>query len=111
MKIGIPVWGDKVSPLFDTASRLLIQEVEDGREVGRFEVYLDEQSFHRRCSQIEALGVKILLCGAISRCFFDLLKASGIKVVPWICGPSEEVLDAYNNGSVLHPRFAMPGRK
>jgi len=24
MKIGIPIWGDKISPVLDTASRLLV---------------------------------------------------------------------------------------
>ena len=29
MRLAIPVWDDKVSPVMDTASRLLVVEVED----------------------------------------------------------------------------------
>ena len=32
MKIAIPIWEGKVSPVFDTASRLLILHVEGNKE-------------------------------------------------------------------------------
>ena len=32
MRIAVPIWQDKVSPLLDAASRLLIVETEDERE-------------------------------------------------------------------------------
>jgi len=111
MRIAIPIWEDKVSPVFDTASRLLIVEIEDQREVSRFEVYLDEQDISRRCFRIQGLGVDTLICGAISRPFSNMLVASGINIIPWISGHTEDVLEAYLQGTLSHPNFLMPGCK
>ena len=109
MKIAIPIWEDRVSPVLDTASRLLIVEVVDQKEASRFETYLDEQDLSRRCVRIRGLEVDTLICGAISRPFLRMLAASGVDIIPGISGHPEEVLDAYLQGTLFHPRFLMPG--
>ena len=109
MKIAIPVWEDKVSPVLDTASRLLVVELEDQKEASRFETYLDEQDLSRRCIRIRRLGVDTLICGAISRGFSKILEASGIHIVSGISGHPEDVLDAYLNGNLFRSKFFMPG--
>jgi len=109
MKTAIPIWDGKISPVFDTASKLLIIRVEDNKETTRFEAYLDEQNLSRRCSRIQGLGVDVLICGAISRPFYRMLVAGGIDVIPWISGPAEDVLDAWMTGTLFHSRFLMPG--
>ena len=111
MKIGIPIWEDRVSPVLDTASRLLVVELEDQKEASRFETYLDEQDLSRRCVRIRRLGVDTLICGAISRGFSKILEASGIHVVPGISGHPEDVLNAYLRGNLSHSRYLMPGFK
>jgi len=111
MRIAIPIWDDKVSPVMDTASRLLIVEVDDQSEASRFEIYLDEQDLTRRCFRIRDMDVDILICGAVSRPFSRILTASGIDVIPEISGHAEEVLGAYLHGSLFHSRFFMPGCK
>jgi len=109
MKIAIPVWEGKVSPVFDTASRLLVFDVEDAREIKRFQTSLDEKDLGRRCSRIKGLGIELLICGAISSQFRDMLMASGVKVISWISGQTEEVVKAYLNGKLCDPKFLMPG--
>ena len=109
MKIAIPVWDNKISPVFDTASRLLIVEVEDQKEASRFETTLDDQELSRRCLRIQGLGIDMLICGAISRPYLRMLIGSGIQIISEISGHAEEVLEAYLQGALSHPRFLMPG--
>ena len=109
MKIAIPIWEDKVSPVLDTASRLLGVEFEDQEEATRFATFLDEQDISRRCVRICRLGVDTLICGAISRGFSNILEASGIHVVSGISGHPEDVLDAYLSGNLFRSKFFMPG--
>ncbi|MFH1630035.1 MAG: NifB/NifX family molybdenum-iron cluster-binding protein [Pseudomonadota bacterium] len=109
MKIAVSIWEGKVSPVFDTASRLLVLDMEEKRETSRFEMYLDDQTLIRKCSRIQVLGVDVLICGAISRHFEDMLTTSGIRVIPWVCGSVTEILGSYMEGSLLHSRFSMPG--
>ncbi len=109
MKIAVSVWEGKVSPLFDTASRLLVLDVEDNKETSRLELYLDEQTLIQKCSCIQVLGVDVLICGAISCHFHGMLTTSNIHVIPWVCGSASEILESYMQGTLLNSRFAMPG--
>lgn len=111
MRLAIPIWDDKVSPVLDTASRLLVVEVDDRGEASRFETYLDEQNLSRKCLRIQGLDVDLLICGAISRPFSRMLMAYGIDIIPEISGLTEEVLKAYLQGNLFHSRFLMPGCK
>ena len=109
MRIAIPIWNDKISPVLDTASKLLIVDVDGQNEADRFEIYLDEQNLSRRCFRIQGMNVNILICGAISHPFARMLIASGIDVIPEISGLAEEVLSAYLQGDLFNSRFLMPG--
>ena len=109
MKIAIPVWEDKVSPVFDTASRLLVLQFEDSKETGRFETYLEDRDLSRRCTLVQSLGIDVLICGAISRHFYGMLTAGGVKVIAWISGPAREIIDAYLEGNIFDSKFLMPG--
>lgn len=111
MKIAIPVWYNKVSPVLDTASKLLIVEVEGRTESSRFEIYLDEQELSRRCVRISGMGVDTLICGAVSQPFWRLLAASGINIIQNISGHPEDVLEAYLRGNLFCSGFLMPGCK
>ena len=109
MKIAIPVWENKVSPVLDTASRLMVVELKDERPISRFEIYLDERDLSRRCLRIQDLCVDTLICGAVTRYFSELLKASGINLVQGISGQPEAVLNAYLDGTLAHSKYLMPG--
>ena len=108
-RIGIPVWQGRVSPVFDTAGRLLVVNVDGAQIVSRTEVPLAESALARRVSRLTEVGVDALICGAISRPFLEMLSSAGIVVVPWVAGEVEEVLGAYLAGGLRDPRFAMPG--
>ena len=112
MKIAIPIWEDVISPVLDTASMLLIVEVkEEGCEVSRFQIYIDDRDLVRRCLRIKGLEIDTLICGAVSRSFMSMLEAAGINIIPEISGRPEEVLEAYLHGDLFHSRFLMPGCK
>ena len=109
MRIAIPIWGDKVSPLFDTAARLMIVDVEGEGVKSRLEMPLEEQDISRRCFRIRGMDVDTLICGAISRPFLRMLLSSGMTIIPEISGNPEDVLKAYLEGNLFHSRFLMPG--
>ena len=109
MKIAIPVWEGKVSPVFDTASRLLILQIENKKETSRFETYFNEQDLTRRCLHIKALEVDVLICGAISGHLYRMLTVDDIEIIPWVSGAAKDVLEAYMNGSLFDSKFLMPG--
>jgi predicted Fe-Mo cluster-binding NifX family protein len=111
MRIAVSIWEDKISPVLDTASKLLIVENETQTESSRFETNLFEQEMSQRCSFIRGLDLDVLICGAVSRQLAGMLKASGIKIISGISGPAEDVLEAYLEEGLLHSGFFMPGTK
>jgi predicted Fe-Mo cluster-binding NifX family protein len=109
MKLAIPVWQSRISPVFDTAENLMVLEVEDGQEISRMEYPLSDLTPFRRAKQLAELHVDVLLCGAISRPLRDLMNKSGIKVIPWISGELQEIIPRYLDGQPLDGEFLMPG--
>ena len=111
MRIAVPIWEDKVSPVLDTASRLLIVDIKDHKTDASFETYLEDQDFPQRCLRIQGMGVDVLICGAVSRPFLRMLMASGMEIIPGVSGKPDDVLAAYLAGTIHQQEFLMPGFK
>jgi len=109
MKIALPIWNDRISPLFDTACRVLIWSLEGGSS-GEWEEH-DLRGLHppMKVRRIKDLGADVLICGAISNPVAYLVETSEIKLVPWVSGPVGEVIEAFRTGQLDKPRYFMPG--
>jgi predicted Fe-Mo cluster-binding NifX family protein len=100
MKIAIPKWHGRVSPVFDVASHVLIVEVVNGQEKNRAQASLSTEDPLERAKSLAMLGVEILICSRVSITVEMALASQGIKVLQNICGEVEEVLEAYTDGSL-----------
>jgi len=109
MKLAIPIYNSNISNVFDFAHRLLLVEIENGKETNRSEVSLENQSLPQRVEQIKNLEASVLVCGAISRVLANMITASGIEVLPYVTGNINDVLQAYLTGQLVKPAFSMPG--
>ncbi len=108
-RAALAAWNGRISPVFDTAQKLLLVDVEDGQVVARTEADVHEQPFALRAAKLKDLGASVLLCGAISRPLAAMIAASGIEVIPFLAGDVEDVLAGYLAGDLPAPRFMMPG--
>jgi len=109
MKIAISYQQDRISPVFDVAARILIVDIENGQMQRRSKKYLEQSDSLARAKHVSQFGVQILICGAISWRLENALSAIGIRVIACICGPVEDVLKAYLNGTLSESAFTMPG--
>jgi predicted Fe-Mo cluster-binding NifX family protein len=109
MKIAIPYWQDRISPVFDNANRLLLVNIENGREIMREETQIMEKEPLARVKYLHTLGADVLICGAISRSLQLALDSEGITVIAQICGPVDEVINAYTRNQLTDQEFFMPG--
>lgn len=109
MKVAIPTWNARVSPVFDVAKRLLVVELEGDREVSREEAAIEETQLMARAKRVTQLGVDVLICGAISMPLEAMLASAGARIIPHTCGPVENVLRAFVSGRLTDRAFLMPG--
>jgi predicted Fe-Mo cluster-binding NifX family protein len=109
MKVAIPHWQDRVSPVFDAATRLVLIEMADGRECGRADWTLVATDPAQRAGELSRSGTDVLICGAISRPLEMAVTSEGIQVIAQVCGKVEEVLKAFAEDRLSDPVFLMPG--
>ncbi len=108
-KIAIPIWKDGVSTVFDFAGRLLVVQVEGNREVSRTEIGLSAELPISRAGRLSQLGVRVLICGAISQPLAAVVASTGIQIIPFVSGSVDRVLSAYLSGQLINGRFLLPG--
>ena len=109
MNLSVPVCDGRISPVFDVARRLLVVEIENGGEVSRREEPIPETHPMLRARYLDALGVNVLICGAISRPLERMLVSAGMTVIPNTCGPAEEIIRSFVSGKFTDRSFLMPG--
>jgi len=109
MKIAIPVWNERVSTVFDAADELLIIEHGPGANPIRLRTDCLQNSMIARTSQLKALHVDILICGAITRSMQHRIEATGIRVISFVRGTIDEVFDAFCKGELGSRKHILPG--
>lgn len=109
MKVGIPIWNNTVSSVFDFARRMVVIELVDGRETARREVALESEDIARRAAELQRAEIDVLICGAASKALVNMIRSYGIEVIPFITGSVNNVLDAYLEGQLNQQQFMMPG--
>ena len=105
MRIAIPQWEQRVSPILDNAGSLVLVDTEVGGPERPSAVPLTGVAPLERAVFLQRLGVDFVICGAISRPLQLLLDAAGIAVIANTSGPIEQVLRTFLTG----PRVAGGG--
>lgn len=108
-KVAIPIWGDRVSPVMDTASQLALFEIGNDKEYTRQVVAIPALHVVHKIEFLRNTGIRLLICGAISQPMFRMITAVGIKVIPFIRGNIDEVLAAFIRGELPSDNFYLPG--
>ena len=109
--VAVPIFNSRISPVFDTCTRILLVEFKKGREITRKEFDLDNFSLRERLQVMEKNAVSVIICGGISDVFHSILANSNILLICGICGNIDEVLKAHCDGRLDDPCFFMPGYK
>ncbi|MCB2212315.1 hypothetical protein KQI52_09415 [bacterium] len=109
MKVAIPQWMGRVSPVLDVANRLVICERTERGDIIREDILLTDNDPYTRAETLRALGITEVICGTLSRGLQRALQAAGIEIYPHVRGDIEQVVDACLNGSIASDDFRMPG--
>ena len=105
----IAIYNNRISPVFDASKNILILEIKDKKvHTKQVENILPDDAI-QKINRLSELGVKELICGAISKDLAQLLDTCNIKTISFIAGKIEDVLSAYLDRALPRPDLRMPG--
>lgn len=107
--VAFPIWQDRISPLLDAATRLLVVTLRRGAELRRREILLGPQGPDALARSVAELKVDVLLCAALSEPLLRDLRKRGVRVRAHLCGEVDTVLRAFCSHRLAREEFRMPG--
>lgn len=108
MKVAMTVWGNRISPVFDSAQTILLADIDDGVVVDEQREFLPRMVATGLARMVVDRGIDVLICGAISERPARIIQQSGIRLLSFVGGSVDEFLSAYAAGRPIGP-FMMPG--
>lgn len=112
MRVGIPVFQNRVAPRLDCAAQMLILEIEGEDIFAKKEISLCWHNPLVAVNQIKEMAVDVLICGAVPCFMARLLAWSGVRLVSWVSGDWEEVLKLFIKGELNeHHLWPCPGKQ
>jgi len=107
MKLALAVFEERISVIFDNSSQLLLVSIKDDLVTSTRKINYGALCTVEMIEILKDEWVKILICGAISDFMQQTIERNGIKVIPWISGSVQKVLDAWLSGTM--EELVMPG--
>ncbi len=109
IRIAIPIFHKRVSPVLDNCTRLMIIDFDQGCEINRQEICLENFSLAERFSLMKKMNVNVIICCAISEVADHMIKGTKIQLICGIVGDVNQVLSAYLSNRLNESSFHMPG--
>jgi len=103
------MWQGRVAPVFDVCRQLLVLDVCDGAVVASTSHGIETDEPLIRASRVVALCGSTLVCGAISEPVAQWIRARGVRVLGFVAGEVDEIVEACVKGELPCARYAMPG--
>ncbi len=103
------LWNERIAPVFDVARNLWIVDASEGRITGQTGRRFSTDDPDERALRLTTLQVDQLVCGAITRRSFEALADKGLKVISFVAGDLDQVIQAWLSDRLKDGELAMPG--
>jgi predicted Fe-Mo cluster-binding NifX family protein len=108
MRIAIPTWNGHVSPVFDVAHEVAVFDIDRDRGTASAGT-VHPLPAGRHSAGLEALGIDLVICSAISPALEAVLWVAGVEVVADICGSPTGIATSFARGDAALDDFRCPG--
>jgi len=95
MKIGIPLFGKRVSPHYSTAPELFVILTHDNTIYSTSILNLSRLSLTEKRRKLITLGIETVICGGIDEATREWLRQKNIRVIENMMGEAMEVLSGF----------------
>jgi predicted Fe-Mo cluster-binding NifX family protein len=107
--VAIPVYQERVSPLLDVANKFAIFELIDGEIKQKLTIDIHAGNEPLRVDKLKDIGVSVIIGGAVSGFVGRIICEKGIRLIPWVCGQVDEVIDLYIRDALETGDGGKPG--
>lgn len=109
MKIAIPVWNERVAPVFDNSHHWILFELKGTEKsvIGTME--FQNSDVESKVDELINMQIKHMVCGAISRRIEYMLVNNGCDVTPFIAGEIKEIIHEFSPDKKFKSKYRMPG--
>jgi predicted Fe-Mo cluster-binding NifX family protein len=98
VKVAIPRFEEEVAPCFEYSANIAIFTIRGREVVAKKGFPLQSRDVFDRFRLLRDQQVKTLICGGVQDFIEDLLRANGIRVISWVTGSVDELLDLFIRG-------------
>jgi predicted Fe-Mo cluster-binding NifX family protein len=110
MKIALTRSHHRIAPLFDSATTVELYETQGyNNETKYIGMHTCERGAKDAIGTLISMNVNVVICGAISSEYEQLLLLHHIDLYAYISGDVEDVLQGWRTGRLHTPYFSMPG--
>lgn len=109
MCLALATYQNRIASLFESSDKFIIIQSPSYDVKNSTSIVISNNSPNELLQLLKNNNVKILICGAISGCVRQLLEAQNIRVIPWITGDIQGVVEAFRSNQLFSPSFIMPG--
>jgi predicted Fe-Mo cluster-binding NifX family protein len=109
MKVALTIWDGRISPVCDVSREALVVTIEKGVVVTRSLESIAAATTTMKLERLQDLAIKTLICGAISAPLHHELTGGGVKVIGFVAGEIDEVIESFLAGRLPTPALSMPG--
>jgi predicted Fe-Mo cluster-binding NifX family protein len=101
VKVAIPRFGEDVAPCFEYSATIAIFTIRRRKIVDQIDFTLQSHEALDRLRLLQDQQVDTLICGGVQDFFEDLVLAKGIKVISWVSGGVDDLLDRFIQGRLV----------
>ncbi len=109
MKIALTIWGNRISPVFDSAKILLLVDVKNSVITRRAQKQFKPHVPANFIAASQNYKFDVLICGAISDENITLVEQSGTELFSFVTGNVDKVLAAFIKDRKRISDYLMPG--
>lgn len=101
MRVAIPRFGEFIAPCFGYAVTITLFTIKRGKVVDEVDFCLESSEILDRVRLMRDQRVETLICGGLEQSLADLLEASGVRVISWVSGRVDDLLDSFVRGELV----------
>lgn len=98
--IAMSVFGNRISSRLDVSEKLMLVKIENQKIKDKEILLLDGNDTVKKLDTLLHLKPDVLICGGLTEFCKNKLSNNKIKVIPWVQGETNQILELYLKGSL-----------